>query len=271
MKNRVMKSIFLLSSLLSGLSLSLTGYAANSDEHVVWQKAPIEINLPVGQERYISFPSSIQFGYDANDLPASMLRVENNNQTLYLTAKQAFPLQRVEAKLINGEIILMDLTAKEGGDDASIDIVLPQANPVEGNSTHSTYTNDTNINYISLIRYAVQQLYAPERLINHAANITRFPMSTSHVVPLVYDNSISAMPLASWRDGDLYVTAILIKNQLHQALRLDPRLICGNWQAATFYPKNKIAARGTPINRDTSTLFVVSNRPFAEAMQSCLH
>ena len=95
-------------------------------------------------------------------------------------------------------------------------------------------------------------------------------MATTHVVPLFYDGSISAMPLASWRDNDSYITALLIKNLLNQRLRLDPRLLCGDWKAATFFPQSTLAPKGVSINQDTSTLFVVSDRPFSEAMSLCV-
>ncbi len=285
MMNRI-KSICLASSLLTSLGIATVSYAdvsntqtsltalsqsVTSDEHVVWQRAPITVILPVGQERFVTFPSVVQFGYNVGSLPSSTLRVENNNQTLYFTAKQVFSTQRVEAKLSNGEIILMDLSARAGADTSPIDIVLPQQTTPPSHSEDISYAKKIGIDYVSLTRFAVQQLYAPERLLSDSSSMTRFPMGTAHVVPLVYDNSVSAMPLASWRGGNLYVTAVLMKNLLNQPLKLDPRLICGNWQAATFYPQNSLASRGTPINRDTSTLFVVSDRPFAEAIQSCLH
>ena len=79
------------------------------------------------------------------------------------------------------------------------------------------------------------------------------------------------MPLASWRGNDLYITALLVKHILDQPLRLDPRRLCGNWKAASFYPKTTLAAQGTPINQDTSTLFLVSDRPFMNAIQACLN
>lgn len=281
MINRVIKSISFATALLTGISVATLSYAnvssdalaqsgITSDEHVIWQKAPIAVTLPVGKERFVTFPTEVQFGYNINLLPTSVLMVENDNQTLYFTAKQSFSMQRVEAKLSNGEIILMDLNATEGADDTPIDIVMSKPTSSSSALENTSYAGKTSIDYVSLTRYAVQQLYAPDRLLSASSNITRFPMGTAHVIPLVYDNSASAMPLASWRGGNLYVTAVLMKNLLNQPLRLDPRLICGNWQAATFYPQNSLAPRGAPINRDTSTLFVVSDRPFAQAIQSCL-
>jgi integrating conjugative element protein (TIGR03749 family) len=279
MSNRFIKSLCLAAIIVAGMGAAALGEAAplsntyqhsTSDEHIVWQRAPIHLTLPVGQERFVSFPTSAQFGYNTNLLPASALRVENDNQTLYLMAKKPFSTQRTEVKLASGEIILLDINAKQKADDHPIDIVLPKSHASQSDQSHS-YISHASVNYVSLTRYAVQQLYAPKRLLKKMMSITRFPMETAHVVPLFYDGSASAMPLASWRGGNLYVTALLIKNLLHQPLRLDPRLLCGHWEAASFFPQSRVAPRETPINRDTSTLFVVSDRPFAQAMQSCLN
>lgn len=240
----------------------------HSDEHIVWQRAPIQITLPVGKERFVSFPTEVQFGYNTNLLPPSALRVENDNQTLYLYAKKPFETQRTEAKLADGEIVLLDINAKQQANDNPIDIVLPRAAKT-GSSSISQDVSQSSVNYVTLTRYAVQQLYAPQRLLKQSMNITRFPMETAHVVPLFYDGSASAMPLASWHGGSYYVTALLIKNLLNQPLRLDPRLLCGQWKTASFYPKTTLAPHGTPINQDTSTLFLVSSEPFSEAVQSC--
>jgi integrating conjugative element protein (TIGR03749 family) len=189
---------------------------------------------------------------------------------LYLYAKKSFTTQRTEAKLSNGEIVLLDINAKNHADDNPIDIVLPKV-AKNGDLSISQKVTPSNVNYVTLTRYAVQQLYAPQRLLKQPMNITRFPMETKHTVSLFYDGSASAMPLASWRGGDYYVTALLIKNLLTQSLRLDPRLLCGNWKTSTFYPQTTLASRGTPINQDTSTLFVVSSKAFSQAVQSCLN
>ena len=248
---------------------SLSNVSAHSDEHIVWKRAPIKITLPVGKERFVTFPQEVQFGYNTNLLPSSILHVENDNQTLYLYAKKLFATQRTEAKLSNGEIVLLDINAKSKADDNPIDIVLPKAvKTVDGGVSQDV--SRSSVNYVTLTRFAVQQLYAPQRLLKQSMRITRFPMNTKHSVSLFYDGSVSAMPLASWRGGDYYVTALLIKNLLNQPLRLDPRLLCGDWKTATFYPQTTLAARATPINKDTSTLFVVSNRPFSQAIQFCL-
>ncbi len=272
--NCIIQLFFLMSVVALSLGTASISFAQTQqitvnqlDRHVVWKREPIQITLPMGVERFVSFPTKVQLGYNTSLLPSSVLRVENDNRTLYLFAKKPFPLVRMEAKLTSGDIILLDINAKMHANDNPVDIVLPKSTPVS--STPQSQSSAASINYVTLARYAIQQIYAPERLLKQSINIMRFPMETAHVISLFYDGSASAMPLASWRGGNLYVTALLIKNVLNQSLRLDPRLLCGTWLAVSFYPQTTLAPHGTPINRDTSTLFVVSDQPFAQAIQAC--
>lgn len=273
--NYFTRSLCLASILLAGINAASMSYAMpsdtrmvnQSDQHIVWNRKPIQVTLPVGIERFMSFPSAVQFGYNTNLLPPSAFRVENDNRTLYLLAKKSFSTERVEAKLASGDIILLDINAKAHANDNPVDIVLPK--PTSAFPTTQSQSSVASVNYVTLTRYAIQQIYAPRRLLKQSMSMTRFPMETTHVAPLFYDGSASAMPLASWRGGNLYVTALLVKNLLNQPLRLDPRLLCGAWLAASFYPQTTLASHGTAINQDTSTLFVISYQPFAQATQVC--
>lgn len=246
-------------------------------EHVVWQQAPIDVTLPVGRERMVSFPSAVAFGYDKSTLPDTALGVQNNNGTLYLSAKKAFPVERVQVKLNDtGQIILLNLSAEKEASDTPLDIVLatpPNLSttntpiPPTTTATQNTGLTDDTVSYLSLTRFAVQQLYAPKRLLVQPPDIFRTPMHTTKTVTLLLDGSVIAMPLASWRGGDLFVTTVLMRNQLKQPLTLDPRNLCGNWRAASFFPETVLAPSGQM--QDSTTLFLVSNRPFADSLQAC--
>ena len=74
------------------------------------------------------------------------------------------------------------------------------------------------------------------------------------------------MPLISWRGGDLYITAILLKNLLRERVHLNPTELNGRWLAASYYPTHYLTPKGT--EHDRTTLFLISNRPFNEALNS---
>ena len=76
-----------------------------------------------------------------------------------------------------------------------------------------------------------------------------------------------ALPLASWRGSDLFVTAVLLRNLLSQTISLDPHSLCGTWKAASFFPVAELAPRGNI--KDTTTVFLVSKRPFADSLKEC--
>jgi integrating conjugative element protein (TIGR03749 family) len=252
-------------------------------EHVVWSQAPIDVILPVGKERMVSFPASVQFGYDKSVLPDSALRIQNNDHTLYLTAKTEFSPQRVQVKCNDsGKIILLNLSARKGASDTPLDVILAQPPntttiQLKNNTNVSSDNNvpsplasslsDDTVSYITLIRFATQQLYAPKRLLIQPPSIFRTPMHVKKTAPLFRDGSVIAMPLASWRGGDVTVTAVLLRNQLHQALTLDARNLCGDWRAASFFPQTILAPAGQ--RQDSTTVFLVANRSFADALEVC--
>lgn len=241
-----------------------------SHQQITWKLIPIEIALPVGKERMITFPAPIELGYDKLVLPEDTIRVQNNNGALYLLAKKIFPTQRVAIRMAeSGKIILLDLTPKEGSDVTPIDIVAEGASihPQQSTAKTDDAALDGTINYMTLTRFAVQQLYASKRLLTSPGYIYRTPMHTKKTVLLLRDGSAIAMPLASWRSENTTVTAILLRNVLKQALTLDPRSLCGKWQAATFYPRDVISPAGTPT--DSSTVFLITQQPFSHALLEC--
>lgn len=237
-------------------------------EHVVWNKIPINVVLPVNQERMLSFPDSVQFGYNNAVLTDDMLSIQNVNGTVYLIAKKSFTTQRVFVQLKQtGELILLDLSAKLGADNTPLAIVLPDSLapsslPIS-NQTQNSSSSEA-VDYTELSRFAIQQLYAPKRLLVNSPNIYRVPMHTTHTIPLIEGDSVIAMPLISWRDGDDFITAVMLRNRLSHLVILDPRRIRGEWKTAAFFPQTRLASVGS--TRDSTTVFLISDQPFADGL-----
>lgn len=245
-------------------------------EHVVWHQTPIEIILPIYKERQINFGTPIQFGYDKSILTDEMLKIQNNDGVLYLTAKKVFTTQRVEVKLVtSGKMVLLNLSAQKNASNTPLDIVIQQKelNDIEKpmtenlNQPHDNDTDNLKLTPVTLMRFAIQALYAPKRLLVQPSHIFRVPMRTHKTFNLFLDNSVLAMPLASWRGDNFFVTAVLLRNNLSQALALDPRTLCGKWQASSFFPHRQLMARGQ--QSDSTTVFLVSNQAFAESLKQC--
>ena len=78
-------------------------------------------------------------------------------------------------------------------------------------------------------------------------------------------NEINTHPVVAWRSGGLHVSAIKVQNRTKKYLSLDPRLLRGKWKSALFY-HTQLAPNGSP--QDTSTLFLVSDSAYVDAIRS---
>lgn len=251
--------------LLMMLCVSTAHAEAQPTQHVVWDKTPIHITLPLNQERLIRFPLAISIVDSELDKDIGLMKIQD---ALYLNAKEPFTNKRLVVQLMpEGEPIVLSLSAsKEATDAAPIEVLMASdgedSTAPEQDEEPSKISKTPEVNPVSLTRFAIQSLYAPERLLVTTPGVARTAMRTHKNITLVYGASILARPLISWQGGDLYVTAIELKNELKKRVVLDPHHLIGNWQTATFFPTNTLEPRGTA---DTTTVFVVSDRPFGEA------
>lgn len=270
----------LLSALLCfGIVCNQPAFADAAVERLFWNKVPLRITLPVGQERLVSFPGDVRVG-----IPQPLtnkLRTQSHAGTVYWLAKEAFEPQRIEVRDISGQgIVLIDLSAGQspGLPDNPIEILFKsgQTSPAAGllsadaDSTPATShrkpkqgKSPKTAGLVALSRFAAQQLYAPARLLKAAPEIQRVSVSQTPIEHLLRGESLIATPVASWRCGKLYVTALAIKNTGSNAIDLDPRQLRGQWRAATFQ-HSRLHSAGSEA--DTSAVYLVSDRPFHEAL-----
>src|SRR5690606_27501331 len=132
-------------------------------------------------------------------LNTDQLRILNNDKSLYLTAFQTFKTTRVFVTLKeSGEVLLIDLKTDDQASD--------KTQYIESKSiTAKGYKAINDISYFDLIRFAWQQSYAPEKLINNNPEFSRVPMRTNKFISgLVYGDKVIAFPQASWMAGNHY-------------------------------------------------------------------
>jgi integrating conjugative element protein (TIGR03749 family) len=276
-------------------------FPADDNTHYVWKGDAIAITLPLNQEKRIIFPSKITPDLKGA-LTTNQLRMINDDKSLYLTAKKPFSNIRMYVTVENlHQVILVDLSTddKANSSAAYIDYTTSKQNTntqnltttmINNNNTNNNAddvnTSDTpisdNDNYVTLIRFAWQQLYAPERFMNNPFNITRAPMRTSFLVSnLIYGDKVLAHPIASWIYQNVYVTAVELRNKYSHETRINlNRDICGDWQAATLYPRNilkssdnqankKLVPAGFKRGTDSTVLFLISSKPFGDNIEVC--
>ena len=253
------------------LSFAQVDAASNVPERVVWNKAPIAIPLVVGEERLVHFPDSVSIGLPQSLTP--LLRSQSINGTLYLLAKQAFDPTRVMVRSeTDGPIYVLDISAAPGGADSrslpDVQVLLqsPQKPPQDSseNVGADQWTSDKqsqSVGYAALTRYAAQQLYAPTRLIPQQPGVVAIPVNPEPV-DLVVGGKIEAVPVAAWKAGLRYVTAVKLINRTQSPVVLDPRELRGSWLAATFQ-HNRLLPAGSEA--DTTAVYLVSDRRFDAA------
>lgn len=267
MKKYLLLSLLLMMGPLFAQSMDHDPHALSSDisfQHALWNGIPIPFSIPVGQERILKFDEPVTLNNTNPNLTSDKVSILNNDGFLYIQAKKAFDPIRVEVVIQStGKVVLVDLSAMQHCSDTPMAIVLQEPGGTDGTQANQS-DGSQSINDVTLMRYAIQHLYAPERLIVENSAMVRSPMFTSHSIHLFTDNQVVAMPLESWRGGDLYVTAVLVKNNLHSTQVLDPRAINGQWIAASFYPSNVLTANKTA--QDRSTVFLLSDKPFNNAL-----
>ena len=232
---------------------------SDTPERIEWKKAPIGLELAVGQEQRIEFPAAVKVGVPAS--VQAVLRTQSVNGMVYLLAHTSFGSNRLMVReLDSGRIYLFDITATEdGGSGHPIQIyVTGEQGSENGQATGGHESEQERPDFIQLTRFAAQQLYAPARLVKDQPGIVRVPVSRDPV-DLYHGGTVEGVPLVAWRAKGLYVTAVKFTNRTEQALTLDPRNLRGIWLTATFQ-HHRLFPKGDEA--DTTAAYLISARPF---------
>ncbi len=251
-------------------------FPAEDTSHLTWKGDPISVALPLNREKRLIFSAPVSVDVKSA-LTSDQLRILNNNKSIYLTALKPFEKTRVYITLKEtGEVVLIDLVTSDNASDATQQIDVKQNKNVIATTSETVSeviennTSNDDINFADLIRFAWQEVYAPERFISHSSIFTRAPMHTEKFVSdLVYGDKVIAYPEGSWVAGNHYVTAILLRNKYPHRTHIDIRKdLCGDWQAGSLYPTAYLKPYGDKSG-DSVMLFLVSNRSFGDVMGVC--
>ncbi len=246
--------------LVAGALMTLPVWAV---EIIEWDRRPLTIPLPVGGERIVMLDRNVRVGLPAPIADPEVLRVQSTGGVLYLLAREGFDTQRVQLQDVeSGEILLVDLSARNGVSDEDIRIVeaepamdetagAEQAVPQEKAAGTGTPAP------VALTRHAAQSLYSPMRTIETLPRVRRVPMRLPETLPtLLPALPVTATPLAAWTLDGYTVTAVRLSHRdRFRAFELDPRWLQGELYSATFMHPS-IGPRGSV--EDTTTLFVVT-------------
>jgi len=247
-----------------------SGVESTTAERVLWDKRPITVHIQRNYERIIHFPDDIR--YWLPDQLQHKVTALAANGVLYIRALEAFSRTRIRVQgLHSQQIYLLDVVADESASVAAELIVMTPESVV--NHAKDKAQKKTGQDWrVRLSRYAAQQLYSPERLLQGDRAIKRIPV-VSRTIPLIRGGVIEAVPQASWQGGGLTVTAVRLQNTQTHPLKLHfspssdgvnlSQLIRGHWLTATLQHLS-LGARGQ--RDDTTTLYLVSGQSFADSI-----
>jgi integrating conjugative element protein (TIGR03749 family) len=246
---------------LVALLCFLVSAPARAIELVRWEKVPIAVALKVDTERVVFTPSTVRVGVPPE--LQNVLRVQVIDGAIYLKANEAFPATRVSLQEVDsGAVILLDVSADSSATALEpVRIVIDGQESVAGEEPKAPQPatpgpgHDSPIPVI-LTRFAAQNLYAPARAIEPVPGVARVRLPVGFdAKALMPTLALDVTPVAAWRLGDFYVTALRLKNLSPRPVVLDPRRIAGDLVAATFQHGNLGSHGGAT---DTTALYIVT-------------
>lgn len=259
-----------------------------------WDRTPLRIGLPVGDERIIEMERNVRIGLPPTIANPEVLRVQSAGGVLYLKAHEMFDVERVRLQDIEtGEVFLFDLYADQSASNEPIRIVYNAASnvsaqraPARAASANATTSPSTVPNDVAnrvaeamtgqgsaqslpapivLTRYAAQSLYAPLRTLESVPGIARAPMRLPETISTLlpaYPFEVKA--LAGWQYQGYEVTAFQIRNlDAQRSFQLDPRHLQGRFYSATFMHET---LNPSDHLEDSTTLFLVTQGRIADAL-----
>lgn len=235
------------------------GSGGHPTERVVFNRRPIKVTLEVGKERMITFPWPIAI--HAPEGHESQVAIQTIERTAYVTAHESLSGLRVIAEdMDSGRMIPVDLVASEAIKVVTDDLEIYINRSTETASAERMATgNEPATDMVALTRHAARALYAPKRLMTANPSIRPVPVKVAPVPGLYRGYRVQTTPIAAWRSGGLYVTAVRFANQEKTPVVLDMGDIRGAWLAAT--PQHgRILAAGNEA--DTTAVYLVCDRPF---------
>lgn len=272
-----MKKNFVLTT-LGFLLVTLSAFANDVlPERVLWQQRPIALHIQTGHERIVHFPDDVR--YWLPDHLKNSVSVIAANGVLYIQAHQDFASTRIRVQGLNSNTIYLIDVFADNKQSTSDTLIVMESVSVENLSKPNVNNTSASDWPIRLTRYAAQQLYAPERLLNGDPNIVRKEIDNENDIALIRGGELETRPIACWAGGGLFVTAVELRNATSKSktlqigtLTISPittvdleTQLRGQWMTATLQ-HGTLGPRGN--EDDVTVLYLVSDRPFVESFNS---
>lgn len=133
--------------------------------------------------------------------------------------------------------------------------------PAPGDTRAAAATADSVTTYAALTRHAFLALADPQAA--HRLNPHIQPLPAPAARALFRDPGLSIRPVAAWRQGELYATALMVSNPAPARRPLDSTRLNGRWLAATAERDLLEAAGGSGAS---AHLVLISAQPFGAVL-----
>jgi hypothetical protein len=259
---------------------------------VLWRGHPLPVALVVGQERRIDFPEPIADLEEPQAVTVHSRLVLTPTGQLHWQAREPFAVARVLATSISGTLYQLDVHAAAQGEplppfvirDPVVAALMPAGSAGEATGPTAAGAPDpvaaalipdflkgaggnapsASPDYVAMARFALAHYAGPQRL------IPALETSPAPLPPLALDDGlrvqdalITVRPLASWKIGAHYVTALGVTNRRAFPVDFDPRALRGDLQfAAALHPTLAPAGSG----HQHTVWAVVTAQPFHRAV-----
>lgn len=268
--------------LLSIISLQILA------KQVVLSEKPIAVRLPIKKELIIKFPQPVTHTNLLNEQDAMVLSTLLSPEgILYMTALEGFEPSRMVAELVDGRLVMLDISASELGPfDSDITISekviqqeIPPVQVISEKPEENPYLPDflkdgaaktmvaetqvDAVQYHVLVQQAFRQYVGPSRLAGGSLG-QEMKVNTASLNRLIRlnDGRLKISLVKSWKSHGHYVTVLLVNNLSHEPIAFDPRAIRGRWVfAAALHPV--LSPSGTTEDRTLWAL--ISTVPFEQA------
>ena len=268
-----MKSLSLtLVSAFTLLLLCISTIVEANERAYQWQGTPITITISVNEELILNFEDEVKVGVPG--IVSSSAQIDSLSGKVYITANVPFDRQRLQiARLSDGQRLLIDLTAIEGGNRET-----GKRSMIDVHFDAPDNTDTPNVSALDalhvrsqmpipalLTRFAYQSLYSPAHAIEPLPGVARTAMRldsdiAASAFPLW---AVEATPVAAWSLKGFTVTAITLRHLNQSVFELDPRHIAVDAYSISFAFPN-LGPRGT--DSAINTAFVVTKSPLHQLL-----
>lgn len=247
-------------------------------ETIVWDRNPIRVLLPVGKERRIDFPVEVKINIP-NELVGTLRVTPTKEGTVFFKADSDFDTKRLIAFDASGDNqYLIDVSASQDAPSNPISIYdsrtvsrtqqLAKVAEDQESATLDMKTDAVVYDEVDMVRIASRQFYGPSRLATLPPGFGSAKAPSENVQIYIGEN-LSTRVKASWRaptyGGNLYVTAIEVRNLAAHEVRPDPRRITARITAMT--PQHSWLAPAGSHPHDMTMWYLVSDRPLGEVLK----